>query len=181
MRINWDHTINEIFSEKIACLRWGRLSQDAVVGYSRSPSASAFSPRPHECANKDDCDARRLVVVCESCAKDLRLRARKVDEESMMGMIISECRRELDDSLDYISDYWLEDLDVAPEDMDRRLEEVNPDVFAEEGHRREKLEDEYMRLHTWFREHRRPVPDPGWRSEYVEEIIALGYTTKLGS
>jgi hypothetical protein len=104
-----------------------------------------------------------------------------VDEESMMGMIISECRRELDDSLDYISDYWLEDLDVAPEDMDRRLEEVNPDVFAEEGHRREKLEDEYMRLHSWFREHRRPVPDPGWRSEYVEEIIALGYTTKLGS
>lgn len=180
MRIDWDHTINEIFSGKITCLRCGRLTPEVVVGFSRAPAASAFSPRPHECANKDECDARRLVVVCEACARELRLRARKVDEETMMGMVINECRRELDDCLDYLADYWQEDLDIAPEDMERRLEEVDPEVFADETRRREKLEDEYLSLHAWFRQHHRPIPDPGWRSEYVEEIIALGYTTKLG-
>jgi hypothetical protein len=180
MKIDWDKTINDIFSDKIACLRCGRLAPQIVVGFSRSPGASAFSPRQHECAHKDDCDARRLVVVCENCARELRLRARAVDEETMMGMILSECRRELDECLDYLADYWQEDLDIAPEDMDRRLEEVDPAVFEEENKRREKLEDEYLALHTWFREHGCPIPDPGWRSEYVEEIIGLGYATKLG-
>ncbi len=97
-----------------------------------------------------------------------------------MGMIISECRRELDDCLDYLSDYWQEDLDISPEDMDRRLEDVDPDVFEDENQRRGKLEDEYLTLHNWFRQHHRAIPDPGWRSEYVEEIIALGYKTRLG-
>ncbi len=79
MRIDWDKTINEIFSDKVACLRCGRLTPEIVVGYSRSPGVAAFSPRRHECPHAEDCDARRLVVVCESCARDLRLRARKVD------------------------------------------------------------------------------------------------------
>jgi hypothetical protein len=180
MRIDWDKAINDIFSDKIACLRCGRLTPEIVVGFSRSPGASAFSPRRHECAHKDDCDARKLVVVCDACARELRLRARRVDEETMMGMVLNECRRELDECLDYLSDYWQEDLDIGPEEMDSRLEDVDPEVFEEEKRRREKLEDEYLHLHTWFREHLRSIPDPGWRSEYVEEIIALGYTTKLG-
>lgn len=121
-----------------------------------------------------------MVVVCEACARELRLRARKIDEETMMVMIISECRRELDDCLDYLSDYWQEDLDISPEDMDRRLEEVDPDVFEDENQRRAKLEDEYLTLHAWFRQRHRAIPDPAWRSEYVEEIIALGYDTRLG-
>lgn len=181
MRIDWDQTINEIFSDKIACLRCGRLSAEVVVGFSRSPAMAAFSPRHHECDRKDECDARRLVVVCEACAKELRLRARKVDEETMMGMILNDCRRELDECLDYLADYWQEDLDVPPEDTGKRLEDVAPDVFAEETNRRERLEDEYLALHGWFRAHQVPIPDPGWRSEYAEEIIALGYTTKLGN
>lgn len=180
MRIDWDKTINEIFSDKVACLRCGRLSPEIVVGYSRSPGVAAFSPRRHECPHAEDCDARRLVVVCESCARDLRLRARKVDEETMMGMVLNECRRELDECLDYLADYWQEDLDIGPDEMDKRLEEIDPDVFEEENGRRAKLEDEYLTLHRWFRDHGRPIPDPGWRSEYVEEIIALGYTTRLG-
>ncbi len=180
MQIDWDQTVNDIFSDKIICLRCGRLTPEVVVGFSRSPAVAAFSPRPHECAHKDECDARRMVIVCEACARELRLRARKIDEETMMGMIISECRRELDDCLDYLSDYWQEDLDISPEDMDRRLEEVDPDVFEDENQRRSKLEDEYLTLHVWFRQHHRAIPDPGWRSEYVEEIIALGYATRLG-
>lgn len=180
MKIDWDQTINDIFSDQVVCLRCGKLCSEVLVGFSRSPAAGEFSPRRHECAHKDECDARRLVVVCEQCARDLRLRGRKVDEETMMGMVMSECRRELDDCLDYICDYWQEDLDVAPEEMDKRLEEVDPEIFEDECRRRDRLEDEYLALHTWFREHQRPIPDPGWRSEYVEEIIGLGYTTKLG-
>ena len=98
----------------------------------------------------------------------------------MMGMVISECRRELDECLDYLSDYWQEDLDIAPEDMDRRLEDVDPDVFEEENRRRLKLEEEYLTLHAWFRNITARIPDPGWRSEYVEEIVALSYDTRLG-
>jgi len=180
MRIDWDNTINEIFGDKITCLRCGRLTAQIVVGYSRSPAMAAFSPRQHECESKEECDARRLVVVCEDCAKELRLRARKVDEETMMGLILNDCRRELDECLDYLADYWQEDLDVPPEDYAKRLEDVAPDVFTEETSHRERLEDEYRVLHVWFRNHKLPVPDPGWRSEYVEEIIALGYDTKLG-
>jgi hypothetical protein len=180
MRIDWERAINEIFSEKIACLRCGKLCHEVYVGYSRAPGAAAYSPRHHECPQKDECDARKLVVVCESCAKELRLRARKVDEETMMGMIMAECRRELDESLDYLAEYWQEELDVGPEEMDKRLEEVDPEAFAEEDRRRARLEEEYLQLHRWFREHGKRIPDPGWRSEYVEEIIALGYTTRLG-
>ncbi len=119
-------------------------------------------------------------MVCEGCARELRLRARRVDEEGMMVMILQECRRELEDCLDYLADYWMEDLDIDPADMSRRLEEVAPEVFDEEDGARRKLEDEYLSLHRWFREHGKPLPDPGWRSEYVEEIYGLGYKTALG-
>ena len=74
----------------------------------------------------------------------------------------------------------MEDLDVDPDEMDRRLEDVDPDVFREEQEFRHRLEEEYLALHRWFREHHRRVPDPGWRAEYVEEIIELGYSTALG-
>ncbi len=97
-----------------------------------------------------------------------------------MGMVLNECRRELDECLDYLADYRQEDLDIGPDEMDKRLEEIDPEVFDEENQRRAKLEEEYLTLHRWFRDHGRPIPDPGWRSEYVEEIIALGYTTRLG-
>ena len=43
-----------------------------------------------------------------------------------------------------------------------------------------KLEEEYQQLHRWFREAGIPIPDPGWRSQYAEEIIGIGYTTLLG-
>jgi hypothetical protein len=142
MQIDWNSTINDILGDKVACLRCGSLTSEIVVGYSRSPAANDWSPRVHDCANKEECDARRLVVVCEQCARDLRLRARKVDEEGMMVMILQECRRELEECLDYLADYWMEDLDIDPTEMDRRLEEIAPDIFDEEdaARRRELLE-----------------------------------------
>ena len=180
MQIDWNRTINDILGDKVACRRCGALNREIVVGYSRSPAAAEWAPRGHDCARKEDCDARKLVVVCEQCARQLRLRARKADEEGMMVMIMEECRRELEEALDYLADYWMEDLDIDPEQMDRRLEEIAPDVFHEEHEWRRRLEEEYLSLHRWFREHGKRIPDPGWRSEYVEEIIGLGYTTLLG-
>jgi hypothetical protein len=45
---------------------------------------------------------------------------------------------------------------------------------------RRRLEEEYLTYHRWFREHGLHIPEPGWRSEYVEEILALSYQTLLG-
>ena len=180
MQIDWNQTINDILGNKVACRRCGALNSEIVVGYSRSPAAAEWAARPHTCAHKEECDARKLIAVCEQCARELRLRARKVDEEGMMVMIMEECRRELEDVLDYLADYWMEDLDIDPDEMGKRLEDVDPEIFHEESEWRRQLEEEYLSLHRWFREHRHPIPDPGWRSEYVEEIIGLGYTTLLG-
>ncbi len=66
------------------------------------------------------------------------------------------------------------------EDLDSALDEVDPDTFAEETEWRERLEEEYLRYHREFRQRQRRIPHPGWRSEYVEEIRALGYDTLLG-
>ena len=180
MQIDWDRTINEILGDKVACRRCGSLNREIVVGYSRLPAAAEWAPRCQDCTDKENCDARKLVVVCEQCARELRLRARKVDEEGMMAMIMEECRRELEEALDYLADYWMEDLDIDPEEMDLRLEQVDPEVFREEDDWRRRLEEEYLALHRWFREHGKRIPDPGWRSEYVEEIYELGYKTLLG-
>jgi uncharacterized protein YihD (DUF1040 family) len=98
----------------------------------------------------------------------------------MMHLLVNDCRKDLEDCLDYLADYWQEDLDVDPSDMDARLEDIEPDIFAEEDTWRRKLEDEYLSYHRWFREHNQRIPNPGWRSEYVEEIVALGYKTLLG-
>lgn len=180
MQIDWKKAIDEIFDDKLSCLRCGSLSSDIFAGFSRSPAAAEYSPRTHECAHKEDCDARKLVVVCATCARDLRLRAQKVDAEGLMTMIMNECRRELEESLDYLSDYWQEDLDIDPAEMEKRLEEVAPEVFADEDRSRRKLEEEYLVIHRWFRERGYRIPSPGWRAEYVEELIELGYPSLLG-
>jgi hypothetical protein len=180
MQIDWDKTIDDIFADKISCLRCGSLNTTLVAGYSRSPAASEYAPRSHNCKNKEECDARRLVVVCENCARELRLRANPVDQEGMMGLLINDCRKDLEDCLDYLADYWQEDLDVDPNEAHLRLEEIDPEVFAEEDQWRRKLEEEYQSYHRWFREHNLRIPNPGWYGEYVEEIVALGYKTLLG-
>jgi len=180
MQIDWGKTIEDIFADKISCLRCGVLTPYVVAGYSRAPEAADFAPRCQYCTRKEDCDARKLVVVCESCARELRLRSKRIDQEGMMSMLLNDCRKDLEDCLDYLADYWQEDLDVDPLDTDRRLEDVDPDVFAEEDAWRRRLEEEYLSYHRWFREHNVRIPNPGWRAEYVEEIVALGYTTALG-
>ena len=180
MQIDWSKTINDLFDNKMSCLRCGALDSAMVAGYSRSPAVAEYAPRCQNCDRKEDCDARKLVVVCETCARELRLRARPVDQQSLMILLMNDCRKDLEDCLEYLADYWQEDLDIDPADMEKRLEEVAPDVFADEDAWRRRLEEEYLSYHRWFREHGLPIPDPGWRSDYVEEVLALAYPTLLG-
>lgn len=180
MQIDWHKAIDDIFSDKLNCPRCGSLNTNLVAGYTRTPAVAEYSPRQHNCKNKEECDARRLVIVCEPCGRDLRLRANPVDQEGMMGLLINDCRKDLEDCLDYLADYWQEDLDIDPAHAGMRLDEVEPEIFAEEDGWRRKLEEEYLTYQRWYREHAMRIPNPGWRSEYAEEIIALGYRTLLG-
>jgi hypothetical protein len=180
MQVDWDKTINEILSGTMTCQACGAMAQEMVVGYTRNADAAQFADRCKDCVDKTDCDARKLVVVCDDCAARYRVNGEKVDEVGMMTIFLQECRTNLEESIDYLSTYWKEDVDVPYEDMQKRLDEVDPELFKEEDSWRLRLEEEYLQFHRWFRERRKPIPDPGWRSQYVEDVIAMGYTTLLG-
>ena len=180
MQIDWQRAINDILAGKISCPRCGSLVDEAMVGYLRTPEAAQWAPLCEGCSKRDNCDARKFVLLCPTCAEETRLRARSVNEQGFMLALIEECRRALDESVDYLADYWREDLDVDPDDMERRLEDLEPELFDEEDQWRRYVEEQYLKIHGWLREHRIAVPNPGWRSEYVEEVIAAGYPTLLG-
>ncbi len=180
MQIDWQKTIEEILSDKMACPRCGSFTEDIVASYTREPWGADYAPRCQFCTRKEDCDARKLVVLCEGCARELNLRSRKIDQQTLMVMLLNDCRKDLEESLDYLAEYWQEDLEVAPEEASKRLEEYDPAAFAEEDEARRRLEEEYLTYHRWFRDHGMRLPDPAWRAEYVEELVALGYSTLLG-
>jgi hypothetical protein len=180
MQLDWDKAINEILAEKMACQACGALGDQMIVGYTRSIEAALFAERCKECVDKSDCDARKLVVVCEPCAAKYRVNGELMDETGMMTVLLDECRRNLDESVDYLATYWKEDTEIEYEDMQKSLAEVDPELFKEEDSWRLRLEDEYLQLHRWFRDRQRPIPDPGWRSQYAEDVIGLGYHTLLG-
>jgi hypothetical protein len=156
------------------------MADDVLVGYLRTPEAVPWAPLCEGCTKKENCESRKFVVLCEDCATQVRLRGRRVTEEGFMSALLEECRRNMEETLDYLADYWRDDLDIDPGDMDKRLEDVDPDLFDEENTWRNYLEDQYLKIHAWFREHHLTVPNPGWRSEYVEDIIGIGYSTLLG-
>lgn len=180
MQLDWDKAINEILAEKMTCQACGAMGDEMIVGFTREVSAAEFATRCKECVDKSDCDARKLVVVCEPCARIHRVNGEMMDETAMMGVLLDECRHNLEDSVDYLATYWKEEIEVDYDDMAKGLDEVDPELFKEEDSWRLRLEEEYLQLHRWFREHGAPIPDPGWRSNYVEEVIGLGYTTLLG-
>jgi hypothetical protein len=180
MQLDWDKAINEILAGTMVCQACGAMGEEMVVGFTRDADAAQFADRCKDCVDKTDCDARKLVVVCDACAARFRVNGQKVDEAGMMGFFLEECRDNLEESVDYLASYWKEDAEVDYEDMQKPLEEVDPELFKEEDSWRMRLEEEYARIHRWFRDHRKPVPDPGWRSQYVEDVIGLGYSTLLG-
>ena len=180
MQIDWERTLDEILADKMSCPRCGSFVDQIVVGYTRAPWGAEYAPRCQFCNRKEDCDARKLVVLCEGCARELGLRARRVDQETVMVMLVNDCRKDLEECLDYLTEFWQEDLEVPAEEMDKRLEEYAPDAFTEEDEARHRLEEEYLTYHRWFREHGLRIPDPAWRAEYAEDILGLGYKTLLG-
>lgn len=180
MQIDWHKTIEEILADKSACPRCGSLSEHIVAGYTREPWGTEYAPRCQFCTHKENCDTRKLVVICERCARELGLRSRQVSQENVMVLILNDCRKDLEEYLDYLTEYWQEDLEVPPEAIDKRLEEYDPETFAEENEARRQLEEEYLTYHRWFRAHGLRIPDPSWRSDYVEDILALKYETLLG-
>ncbi|MGK2966029.1 MAG: hypothetical protein ACSLFM_10565 [Tepidiformaceae bacterium] len=180
MQFDWDKTINEILGTQMSCQACGKMGDEMVVGFTRNIDAAQFAARCRDCADKTDCDARKLVVVCPDCARTYRVNGTLMDEPGMMGVLLDETRHNLEESIDFLATYWKEEIDIEYDDMQKPLEEVDPELFREEDGWRIRLEEEYLNLHRWFREHNAPIPDPGWRSQYVEEVTALGYTTLLG-
>lgn len=180
MQLDWDKTINEILAAKMTCQACEAMGEAMIVGYTRNPDAAEFALRCRDCVDKTDCDARKLVVVCEPCARLYRVNGSMLDETGMMSVMLDECRSNLQDSIDYLSEYWKEEIEVEFDDMQKTLDDVDPELFREEDSWRLRLEEEYLQYHRWFREHGQPIPDPGWRSLYVEEVTALGYSTLLG-
>ena len=180
MQIDWVKELEDIFANQVTCPRCGVLAPQLVAGFSHAPWAAEYAPRCQSCTHKEDCESRKLVFLCENCAKELRLRARPIDQEGMMTLLLGECRKDLEECLDYLEEDWQEDLDISPEEMTSRQEELAPEVFEEETAWRARLEEEYLTYHRWFREHNIRIPDPEWRSHFVEEVIVLGYATSLG-
>ena len=69
MNIDWDQALDQIFSRRLVCPRC-HLDQDAiVVGYSRKESLNPYAPRHGDCPRGADCDARKLITLCEDCAQ----------------------------------------------------------------------------------------------------------------
>ena len=180
MNFTWDEALDEIFRRHLVCPRCQRDQDVLVVGYSRKRSLSPYAPRHGECGAGDQCEARKLVTLCADCAQLERLRGEPQDASRILDSYMLDCRRELDESLDYLTEYWRDDPDLEDQDLDRPLEEVDPDAFAEASALRRRLEEEYLRYHREYRQRGRRIPDPGWRSAYVEEVHALGYDTLLG-
>ena len=180
MQIDWQRAINDILASKLSCPRCGTLVDEVMIGYLRTTEAAQGAPLCDGCTKRDNCDARKFVLLCPPCATETRLRARPVNEQEFMLALMEECRRSLDVSVDYIADYWREELDIDPQEMDKRLDEVEPDLFEEENSWRRYVEEQYLKVHAWLRERRITIPSPGWRSEYVEEVVVAGYTSLLG-
>src|SRR5690606_37235250 len=152
----------------------GALGEQMIVGYTRDAEAALFAQRCKDCVDKTDCDARKLVVVCLDCAKKSRVNGELMNEAGMMGVLLDECRTNLEESMGYLRTCWKEEDAVEFEDAQLGRDVVDPELFREEDGWRHRLEEEYLQILRWFREPPVPVPDPGWRSQYVEHVIALG-------
>lgn len=180
MNFNWDDALEQILGRHLVCPRCQGDHELLVVGYASRPSLTRFAARHGDCQRGDDCDARKLITLCEACARAEHFRGASQDASQVLTSYMLDCRRELDDALAYLSEYWRDDPDLDDDELDGRPEDVDPEAFAEESAFRLKLEEEYLRYHRQFREQQIRIPEPGWRSDYVDEICTLGYTTLLG-
>ena len=180
MQINWESTINQIFSDILTCPRCSLDHSELVVSYSRRVSLNQYAPRHRECPRGNECEARKLITLCQLCSKEANVPGMKADTDQLLEAYIIDCRRDLEDSLDYLSDLWRDDIELEISNLEKKLEDVDPNTYKEEISWRDRLETEYLSYHNEFRKRKIRIPHPGWKSEYVEEILSLGYETKLG-
>ena len=180
MQIDWENAINRIFARRLTCPRCEADVEELIAGYSRKADLSPFAPRHQNCPRGEACEARKLTTLCVECARTARLRGTLADAGQLLETYMLDCRRDLEDSLDYLAEYWRDEFDLGEEHFDLPFEEVAPEAFREEAEWRHRLEEEYLRYHAEFRNLHRRIPAPGWRAEFTEEIRALGYDTSLG-
>jgi len=130
VQIDWEETINKIFGDTLACPRCGHDYEALVIGYSRKPTLNGYAPRHRNCPRGDECDARKLISLCETCARSEGLHGSEVDAISALESYMLDCRRDLEESLDYLAEYWRDDYELSPEEVDLNLEEVDPTYSA---------------------------------------------------
>ena len=180
MQIDWESAINGIFAERLTCPRCSQDNDRLLVGYSRRPSLNPYAPRHQNCPRGAECEARKLITLCDRCAREERLRGQPVDAPQLLETYMMDCRRDLEESLDYLAEYWRDDFELTEDQIDARFEDVSPEAFEDEGDWRRRLEEEYLFYHREFRARNVRIPAAGWRGEYVEEMRELGYETLLG-
>ncbi|MGE0230085.1 MAG: hypothetical protein AB7U23_16415 [Dehalococcoidia bacterium] len=180
MNFSWEDVLNEIFGASLVCPRCSHEQPVLVAGFSRKPELNRFAARHGRCSHGDECDARKLITLCVECALLEQLRGEPHDGGQLIEIYLLDCRTELDDSANFLTEYWRDDPGLTDEQIDGTLEDANPDLFAEEERVRRQLEQEYLGYHRELRARHRRIPNPGWRSSYVEDIRELGYETALG-
>ena len=181
MQINWESTINQIFSDVLTCPKCSLGFSELVISYSRRTSLNPYAPRHRECPGGNECEARKLITLCEACANEENVPGMNANTDQLLEAYIIDCRRDLEDALDYLSDLWRDDIDLEINNLEKRLEDVDPNTYKEEVAWRDRLEAEYLSYHNEFRKRKIRIPHPGWKSEYIEEILSLGYETRLGN
>src|SRR5689334_1746821 len=97
MQIDWQKAVGDILA--ISCPRCGPPTPQLFAGHSDAPWAADYALRCQDCADKEGCESRKLIFLCQACAEELRLRVRPVDEVGMMTLLIEECRDDLEGCL----------------------------------------------------------------------------------
>jgi hypothetical protein len=81
-------------------------------------------------------------------------------------------------------DEWAEQLERFASHQRRARHRLSADVpwadWQRTVDRYRALEEHYLILHSIFRRQGYHIPDPGWRSSYVERVLDCGFSTKLG-
>jgi len=180
MNFNWEDALEEMFAEELVCRRCGLNQSELVAGYSRNPALTRYAARRGACAHGDDGDTRKLVTLCVDCARVEHLRGVAQDGPQLLETYMLDCRVDLDEVVHYLAEYWRDDPGLTDEQLDTTFELANPELFAEEAQFRQSLEQEYLGYHQEMRARHQRIPEPGWRSSYVEDIRELGYDTALG-
>ena len=104
MSIDWALTINSIFSDHLTCPRCDAEFETLVAGYSRRASLNGYAPRHRGCPRGDECDARKLIVLCDNCARAELLHGSAVTAAQIPETYMMDVRRYLEEAPDDLSE-----------------------------------------------------------------------------